>query len=151
MNGSWFPWSGYYYGRGEKVTLPDGSTGYKGPETFKKAYRYVVDRVRARGAKNVLWVFHINNFPYAYEKWNLMKEYYPGPDYADWIGMSVYGKQFDDGSQWVTQPDSMGYPYGELTALDATKPVMLVEWGIGEFPRHGSAKGQVGCRCLGDL
>lgn len=51
MNGEWFPWSGTFYG---------GENG--GPEVFKKAWRHVADRVRARGANNVLWVFQANNY-----------------------------------------------------------------------------------------
>ena len=49
MNGNWFPWSGYYYGGGQTIagSVP---TRYVGPEYFKRAYRYIVDRVRARGA-----------------------------------------------------------------------------------------------------
>ena len=51
MNGSWFPWSGVYYGGDQ----PADATGkkWKGPECFKVAYRYVVNRVRARGATNI--------------------------------------------------------------------------------------------------
>ena len=47
MNGDWFPWSGIYYGGNQR---DEARTSWKGPETFKAAYRYVVDRVRARGA-----------------------------------------------------------------------------------------------------
>ena len=55
MNGTWFPWSGYFYGGGKEL-----SKGvYAGPDLYKKAYRYVVDRVRATGAKNIIWVFHV--------------------------------------------------------------------------------------------
>ena len=43
MNGTWFPWSGAYYGGGQWV--PEYNN-WKGPETFRRAYRYVVDRVR---------------------------------------------------------------------------------------------------------
>ena len=45
MNGTWFPWSGAYYGGAQWV--PEYNN-WKGPETFRRAYRYVVDRVRAR-------------------------------------------------------------------------------------------------------
>src|SRR5207247_9633154 len=45
MNGSWFPWSGLFYGAGEPIPGEKGK--YQGTEMFKKAHRYVVDRVRA--------------------------------------------------------------------------------------------------------
>src|ERR1051326_6832172 len=61
-----------------------------------KAYRYVVDCVRARGASNIKWMFHTNNYPYPYEVWNSAAAYYPGSDYVDWLGLSVYGQQYKD-------------------------------------------------------
>ena len=93
MNGTWFPWSGAYYGGAQWV--PEYNN-WKGPETFRRAYRYVVDRVRARGASNIKWMFHTNNYPYPYETWNGAPAYYPGSDYVDWLGLSVYGQQYKD-------------------------------------------------------
>lgn len=127
MNGDWFPWSGHFYG---------GENG--GPETFKKAWHYIVDRVRARGASNVIWVFHINNFPAENDEWNLYANYYPGPDYVDWLGLSVYGKQFLEGGDWAEFKDLIDWPYKEICSLDPNKPVMLAEFGVGEFRKSGS-------------
>ena len=45
---------------------------FGGSEVFKKAWRSAVDRVRARGATNILWVFHVNSFPAINDDWNLM-------------------------------------------------------------------------------
>lgn len=136
MNGTWFPWSGWYYGAKKKIpnTKP---VQYMGPETYKKAYRYVVDRVRARGVKNISWVFHANNYSYPMDNWNLVKQYYPGSDYVDWLGLSCYGMQFSD-DFWVYFHDVIDYPYYEIGELDPTKPIMLAEWGVGEFPKYGS-------------
>ena len=64
---------------------------------FVKAHRHVVDRVRARGASNVQFVLHLMNFSDPQEKWNFFKDYYPGPEYCDWIGISLYGSQFPGG------------------------------------------------------
>src|SRR5581483_10174995 len=85
MNGSWFPWSGLFYG-GSKVIPNTKPPRYEGPETFKKAYRYVVDRVRARGATNIIWVLHLMNYSIPQDTWNLAAQYYPGSDYVDWLG-----------------------------------------------------------------
>ena len=136
MNGTWFPWSGAYYGENRPIagTVP---TRYVGPEYFKRAYRYIVDRVRARGATNVSWVFHVNNFGDPYSDQNGMAQYYPGPDYVDWLGLSVYGLLFPEG-HWDEFDDMIDKPYTELAAVDPTKPVMLAEWGVGEFPNRGS-------------
>ncbi len=137
MNGSWFPWSGSYYGGNRPVagTVP---VRYVGPEYFKRAYRYIVDRVRARGAANISWVFHVNNFGDPYDPTNAMALYYPGPTYADWLGLSVYGELYPEAPRWDEFDDMVDKPYAELAAVDPTKPMMLAEWGVGEFPKKGS-------------
>jgi hypothetical protein len=136
MNGTWFPWSGWFYGRGKP--LPERPGSYRGPEVYKAAYQYVVNRVRAHGAWNIQWVFHVNNYSYPdHVPWNSFAAYYPGPQYVDWLALSAYGKQFSD-DPWITVPDTFDYPYDQLCLLDPSKPVMLAEWGIGEFPKAGS-------------
>lgn len=142
MNGTWFPWSGWFYGgktpvAGEGATASASQVRFEGPETFKKAYRHVVDRVRARGAHNVLWVFHTTNYSLPQEPWNFIAQYYPGADYVDWLGYSLYGQQFSD-ETWNTFDWLLDGPYKEICALDPQKPVMLAEWGVGEFPKSGS-------------
>jgi beta-mannanase len=135
MNGDWFPWSGTYYGGREPVT--NDQTKWRGPETFKAAYRYVVDRARARGANNIKWMFHTNNYSYPLDTWNFAPAYYPGPEYADWLGLSVYGQQFKD-EAWADIPSLVDWPYEEMSRLDKTKPIMIAEWGTGEFPHSGN-------------
>jgi beta-mannanase len=135
MNGDWFPWSGTYYGGSERVASDE--TKWKGPETFKAAYRYVVDRVRARGARNIKWMFHTNNYSYPLDTWNFAPAYYPGPEYADWLGLSVYGQQFKD-EPWADIPSLVDWPYAEMSRLNKSTPIMIAEWGTGEFPRSGN-------------
>lgn len=133
MNGCWFPWSGCYYnGMAAAAEQPA-----PGPELYKAAFRYVVDRVRAKGATNVLWGFHANNFSYPFESWNILPAYYPGPEYVDWLGLSAYGKQAAD-DDWLTFHQVFDNAYVELCKLDPTKPVVIAEWGVGEFPQSGS-------------
>ncbi len=135
MNGDWFPWSGKYYG-GERPIAGTNPAEFVGPEYFKRAYRYVVDRVRAHGAWNILWVFHVNNYSEPMEQWTAFEEYYPGSGYVDWLGLSVYGQQFPNG-KWDVFQDMIRTPYDEICKLDAFKPVMITEWGVGEFPASG--------------
>src|ERR1700726_3610830 len=130
MNGDWFPWSGIYYGADK--WLPEQKQ-WLGPENFKAAYRHVVDRVRARGASNIKWMFHTNNYAYPMNTWNFAPSYYPGSDYVDWLGLSVYGQQFKDEPN-PDIPSLVDWPYQELCGLDPTKPVMIAEWATGEFP-----------------
>jgi hypothetical protein len=127
MNGDWFPWSGCFYG---------GENG--GPDVFKKTWRYVVDRVRARGASNISWVLHLNAFPGENDVWNMMASYYPGDDYVDWLGLSIYGKQFYGEGNWAYFRDLIAWPYEEVTEIAPDKPVMVAEFGCGDFPKSGS-------------
>ena len=142
MNGAWFPWSGLHYGGG--TMIPDAkSERYEGPEYFKKAWRYVVDRVRARGAGNVLWVFHTMDYSMPNDGWNMAEQYYPGTEYVDWMGFSLYGNQFPSDNSWAPFAPLFDWPYTELTLLDPKKPIMLCEWGVGEFPSHGDKGGWI--------
>ena len=45
------------------------------------------------------------------------RNYYPGPDYVDWLGLSVYGQQFPDG-KWEDFNSQVRLPYDELCKLD---------------------------------
>lgn len=134
MNGDWFPWSGAYYGG--KTPVSGKPNEWEGPETYKAAYRHVVDRVRARGARNIQWMFHVNNYSYPLDTWNLAPAYYPGAKYVDWMGLSVYGQQFKD-EPWADIPPLVDWPYEELRRLDPQKPIMIAEWATGEFPNAG--------------
>ncbi len=141
MNGTWFPWSGCFYGAPKTPVHTGGPQSPNvqkaiGPEIYKSAYRYVVNRVRKCGAKNILWVFHVNSYSYPLDNWNMIAQYYPGPNYVDWLGLSAYGIQFKDES-WVTVKDTFYYPYLAVCALDPHKPIMMAEWGIADFPKFG--------------
>jgi len=133
MNGTWFPWSGIFYGGGKVIGKKEGHPLYAGPEMVKKANRYVVDRVRARKADNILWGFHANNYSSPRSSWNRMANYYPGSSYVDWLGLSVYGKM-SKSEGWADFFNMMDDPYKEICGLDAHKPLFLAEWGVGEFP-----------------
>ncbi len=136
MNGNWFPWSGCFYNA--KVQPGDPQPPEPtGPELYKRAYRYVVDRVRARGARQIQWVFHANNYSFPNDPWNQMNQYYPGPDYVDWLGFSAYGKLFG-ANPWTRFAQVMDEPYRRLCLLDPAKPVIVAEWGVGEFPNSGN-------------
>ena len=133
MNGTWFPWSGYFYNGGKKTEQGADPASFAGPELYKKAYRHVVDRVRAKKAENILWGFHANNFSEPRSEWNHMARYYPGAGYVDWLGLSVYGKMRRS-EGWAAFFNMMDQPYQEICQLDPAKPVILAEWGVGEFP-----------------
>ena len=143
MNGDWFPWSGWYYGA-DKLT-GDKPNQWEGPEHFKAAYRHVVDRVRARGAANIKWMFHTNNYSYPLDTWNFAAAYYPGPEYADWLGISVYGQQFKDergGDSGVTSArSSLALKSADTAAVGASQSgaAFMRRYGLTASPQPPTA------------
>ncbi len=101
MNGTWYPYSEKYPGSG--VTAAD----------WVASYRHIVDVLRQRGASNVAFVWS-PNVPDVGGVDN--KQYYPGDDYTDWIGVSFYS----------------GNPVDNLSLIYRTyaakKPFFINEW-----------------------
>lgn len=92
MNGDWFPWSGIY--NGGKITDQYGDPKFPdGPEKYRDAFRHVVNVFRKAGTDNIIWYFHADAISEPNEPWNFIENYYPGNDYVDWIGISVFGPQ----------------------------------------------------------
>jgi hypothetical protein len=133
VNGEWFSWNGLW--NGGAVTDRYGDMSYPdGPERFRDAYRRIVGIFRDNQAYNVNWVFHVNAGSYPDEDWNSMAYYYPGDDYVDWIGISVYGPQTPKEARqyWETFTEIMDTYYPELAALSSSKPLAVVEFGVVE-------------------
>ena len=109
MNGNWFPWSGIFQGGNNtdgygNNTIPDG------PEKYIDAFRHIIDLFKNKSVNNVLWYFHVNHESYPDENWNSIENYYPGDNYIDWIGFSLYGAQYYD-EEWTRFDDLMGPIY----------------------------------------
>lgn len=127
-NGPWFQWSAARNGKdadsyGDRG-VPDGA------ERFRDAYRHVVDIFRSEGADDVTWVFHVAAGA-PRESWNDIRHYYPGDEYIDWIGASVYGRR-RDGEDARHFSDLMDEIYEEMCALSETKPLAVLEIGVAE-------------------
>ncbi len=92
------------------------------PAEFVAAWRHVVERFRALGASNVLWVWspHIAYAGF----W----QFYPGGDVVDWIATGVlnYGT-VAYWSRWWTFDEIFGRRYAELASVG--KPIMIAELG----------------------
>jgi len=130
VNGMWFPWNGYYNGADTKdaygdVNFPDG------PERFRDAYRHIIDICRQNGVNNITWFFHINAYGEPFEEWNLAKNYYPGDDYIDWLGVSIYGLLTKEG-RYQNFQEILSDVYPELVAI-TDKPIAILEFGIREI------------------
>lgn len=120
MNGMWFPWNAAHNGR--KV----------GTQLFKDAYARIVKAIRAGGARDIVtWVFHVNHDNNPDEEWNTIDKYDPGPDLADWIGVSLYGAQLPTDKDWPVFSTRMERVYQVIESLPGkSRPVMICEFGF---------------------
>lgn len=127
MNGNWFPWSGHALGGGTVGEYGD-PTLHDGPELFVDAYRHLVDIAREEGAHNIIWFLHYNLPPAPPRPWNSFEAYYPGDEYVDWLGISVYGAQVPNTSATPASTLFARY-YEELRAVAPEKPLAVLEFG----------------------
>jgi hypothetical protein len=130
MTGNWMPWSGIYNGAGKTdgygdPTYPDG------PERYRDAYRHIIDIFRKEGANHITWFFHPDIQRIPDKEWNSAKYYYPGDDYIDWIGLSIYGAlTLSDTEKLFSTALKKGYPL--IYDISDTKPIALLEFGVAE-------------------
>ncbi len=129
VNGNWFPWNGQYNGAGETAGYGDISL-FDGAERFRDAYRHIIDICNANGADNITWFFHVDASGEPEAGWNKIENYYPGDDYIDWIGVSVYGPQENE-DEYREFSEILGDIYPELCAL-GDKPLAILEFAITE-------------------
>jgi hypothetical protein len=90
------------------------------------AWRYVHDRFEAAGATNVEWVWA----PSTENQLVPFRDIYPGDDYVDWLGVDGYngGTIYPEWwGGWVTPIEVFAASMASFAAIDATKPVMIVE------------------------
>lgn len=135
VNGDWFPWNGKWNGGGVTDDFGDPTLA-DGPERFQAAYRHIVNLFRRQEASNVSWVYHVTAQSSPNVSWNSIASYYPGDDFVDWIGVSVYGPQKVTDSAGESFSQILDRAYTELTALSPTKPIAVLEWGITEPARQ---------------
>ena len=118
MNGDWSPWNGTYSGGPSK-----------GPQRFQQAYRHIVTLMRSRGASNIRWAFHIGFPESPAEPWNKFENYYPGDDFIDFIGVSIYGAQSPIDTSFPSFSSNMDNAYPRLVQMAPQKPVFVFEFG----------------------
>ena len=115
MNGSWVTWSG-------------------NPKLYIEKFR-LVSQVMKEEAPNVAMVWS----PAANPKRNI-NDYYPGDEYVDWIGLSIYSVKYFNGNvstpaDQVNPLDSLDYVYQEYSDR---KPIMISEYGATHFSKAGN-------------
>ncbi len=127
MNGEWFQWNARWNGR------------RKGAARFAAAYRHIIDLARENGATNIVWVFHVNWADSPERPWNRLENYYPGDDYIDWTGISLYSMQapFEDEPTAFAE---ITRTLARLRQLAPEKPVIIAEFGTDVHnPREPAA------------
>ena len=70
----------------------DGPHNELEPEEYVRAYRHIVDLMRAKGAENIAFVWHSYASPPF--KGHPLSAWYPGDDYVDWVAISVFGHAY---------------------------------------------------------
>ena len=115
MNGDWFPWSGILNGGGKLDGYGDAKHA-DGHEKFKDAYRHIINLFKKEGAHNITWAFHVfppfekNENNELYKKWNNIKNYYPGDNYIDWIGLASTGPLNQTPMELIYRNTGLGIP-----------------------------------------
>ena len=129
VNGEWFPWNGIYNGGGTTADYGDPNVP-DGPERFRDAFRHIIDLSRQAGATNLTWFFHIDIAGQPEETWNDFENYYPGDNYIDWVGVSVYGAITPDDDLEFFK-DKLNRVYNRITNM-TQKPLAILEFGVIE-------------------
>lgn len=144
VNGKWFCWNGKWHGAGKNDGFGDPQKP-DGPERFVAAFRHIVATMRAQGASNIAWVFHVNADDDPAAAWNRFENYYPGDDVVDWLGVSAYGAQTPtekDEPQSLREALDAAYP--RMVKMAPCKPIMLLEFGCTQG--HPKVKPEVWAR-----
>ncbi|MFY0675136.1 MAG: hypothetical protein JXQ87_17205 [Bacteroidia bacterium] len=97
----------------------DGPHNELEPAEYVAAYKHIVDLANDEGVTNIAFVWHSYIFrPY---QGNALADYYPGDEYVDWVGLSLFGLLYADA-------DLMNYGDAVMEfAKTHKKPVMVAE------------------------
>ena len=137
MNGNWFSWSGALNGAGTKDGYGNKNC-YDGAERYRDAYRHIIDIFRSESVNHVTWFFHPDITSNPQKEWNKPKYYYPGDDYIDWIGISIYGPIHPEENYWENFSEKLQESYKDIAAISSQKPFAVVEFGVTDHHSLGS-------------
>jgi hypothetical protein len=111
MNGSWFSWGADVNGNS--------------PADFVAAWRHVHSLFQQEGARNVSWVWSINNLESSAAEAGIA-DLYPGDRYVDWVATSGFNwGTAHSWSSWREADALYGTTYRALSRFD--KPIMISE------------------------
>lgn len=99
----------------------------------------MIDLFREEKADNITWVLHLDTNGSPHSSWNDFKNYYPGDDYIDWIGLSVFGAQLPQ-NEWIYFPKTFKNFWPQIEILQTNKPIMISEFAVIESKSDPSKK-----------
>lgn len=113
-----------------------------GPERYRDACRHVIELFRREGVNNVTWGFHATVPWPGEDPGNAIHHYYPGDEYIDWIGISVYGvyAAYEAVVPYRSFGEIMADGYPVVTQLSPNKPLALFELGLTDKPSRPERK-----------
>lgn len=117
-NGNWYPWG-------------IGDSNINTSETYKAAFRHIVDIFRNQGATNVKWVFNVNCSNVGTN--STFTSHYPGDAYVDYASIDGYnwGTTQSWGSKWQTFDEIFSSSYAAIKPFN--KPIFIGEWASTEI------------------
>jgi hypothetical protein len=131
FEGDWYPWS---------LTQNNND-----PQAYISAFRHVVDRVRARGATKVLWMWCVNAFPKPYLKYNWIVSAYPGDQYVNIVATDVYNHPDLGSPAWKSFRYQTAETYYYLTKYFPQKPFYICEVACRERNSDENPNSQKKC------
>ena len=137
MNGNWFGWSGIFNGKDTKAGYGNVSH-YDGAERYRDAYRHIIDIFREEDVNHITWFFHPTVMTTPKEAWNAPVHYYPGDDYIDWIGISLYGAFHPGENYWDSFREILSDNYRSILEISTKKPFAILELGVTDHHTLGS-------------
>jgi hypothetical protein len=131
MNGDWYSWGGYKNG-GATTTGYGDPTKADGPERYVAVYRRVHFLFDSLGVTNVTWAWVPNIMWAPNDPCNNVRNYWPGSDVVDWIGMDGYN--WGTSAPWSTWKSFESLFRGTYTVLTslADKPFLIGEFASSE-------------------
>ncbi|MBN1167951.1 MAG: hypothetical protein JXA44_12605 [Methanospirillaceae archaeon] len=98
------------------------------PILYRDVYKRIITLTEEEGAHNIIWVFPMNITDTPGSPDNLA-QYYPGDEYIDWMGVSVYGARIPGHLTAPSFSDTFDEKYQEISAINQNKPVIVSEFG----------------------
>lgn len=122
FDGNWYPWT--------------TAVNYQDPNDLILAFRYIVDRFKARGTTNVKWIWSPNSAPSPDAAYNWLVNAYPGDSYVDIVATSIYNHPLPGVPPWRSFRSVLAESYYYLTNYFPTKPFFICEAACRE--RYGT-------------